>query len=333
MTADLHNLDGSVPGTDLIYSTLEYWQFLNSILGSDLEILTATNKSGKTICLPLLSVEGPFGRVANSLPFYGGHGLPAVNVDDQALRSQLLAQVEDRISLGAYQSVTVIENPFSPLAEREVESLAYLEEVESRISQMTIWSSTASFKSDDLLLSFHQKTRNAVRKGLSNLQEVFLSDDPSVIEFLVREHQESISRLGGLSKTQNQIEALHRMLDQNTRIYVATTKKGSVGAALLTLENRNITEYFIPVVRHELRESQLLSALIFKVMCMSFEEGRTIWNWGGTWKNQSGVYRFKSRFGSSDRNYRYFGWSTEKLSSQSSHDLVANYPYWYVRKF
>lgn len=333
MTADLHNLDGSMPDVDLIYSTLEYWQFLNSILGSDLEVLTATNDAGKTICLPLFSVEGPLGRVANSLPFYGGHGLPAVTSVDQALRSQLLAQVEDRISRGAFQSVTVIENPLSPLTEREVESLTYLEEVDSRTSQMTIWSSKESFRSDDLLVSFHQKTRNAVRKGLSHLQEVFLSDDPSVIEFLVREHQESVSRLGGLSKTRNQIEALHHFLDRNTRIYVATTKEGGVGAALLTLENTNITEYFIPVIRHELRETQLLSALIFKVMCTSFEEGRAIWNWGGTWRNQSGVYRFKNRFGSRDRNYRYFGWCTEKISSQSSHDLVANYPYWYVRKF
>lgn len=322
-----------MPEPDLIYSTTEYWRFLGSILNADLEVFTVTSNSGETLQLPLFSVEGPFGRVANSLPFYGGHGLPALNSHDDALRLKLVGQVEDQIRRGVYQSVTLIENPSAPLTKREIQELSFLEEVDSRISQMTVWSSTDVFKGDDLLAMFHQKTRNAVRKGLSNLQDVYISDDPSVVDFLVRQHKESIERLGGISKTRKQINALFQFLGDNTRIYVATTNSGEIGAALLTLENAQVTEYFIPVVRHDLRESQLLSGLIFRAMCRSFEEGRTIWNWGGTWKTQSGVHRFKSRFGARDRDYRYFSWCTEKVSAQSNQDLLAGYPYWYVRKF
>ena len=54
------------------------------------------------------------------------------------------------------------------------------------------------------------------------------------------------------------------------------------------------------------RSEQPLSVLIFRAMQDAIKEkGSKHWNWGGTWKSQHGVYRFKSRWGAHDNKYRY----------------------------
>ena len=41
-------------------------------------------------------------------------------------------------------------------------------------------------------------------------------------------------------------------------------------------------------------------------MIDAMENGFDFWNWGGTWISQEGVYRFKKRWGTVDKEYYYF---------------------------
>ena len=81
---------------------------------------------------------------------------------------------------------------------------------------------------------------------------------------------------------------------------------GEPVAALLLFFYNRIVEYYTPVVRKEYRNSQALSATIFRAMCDASNQRYSWWNWGGTWLSQDGVYRFKSRWGTKDLPYRYF---------------------------
>jgi len=54
-------------------------------------------------------------------------------------------------------------------------------------------------------------------------------------------------------------------------------------------------EYFTPVFRNEYRSYQPMSLLIYQAMVDGAKAGYERWNWGGTWENQEGVYRFKSK--------------------------------------
>ena len=61
-----------------------------------------------------------------------------------------------------------------------------------------------------------------------------------------------------------------------------------------------------PATLEEYRSYQPLSALIYRAMVDSVtEKNMEYWNWGGTWLNQSGVYKFKARWGTQDFPYRY----------------------------
>ena len=128
-------------------------------------------------------------------------------------------------------------------------------------------------------------------------------------------------------------DLLRKHLADALHIYAAYSPNGDLASALLTLEHESTVEYFTPVVKPEFKESQVLSGLIFNVMLDKFQKGFCNWNWGGTWKSQLGVHRFKSRFGAVDRPYRYFNWTNSQVAKRSPEELLNEYPYWFTRKF
>lgn len=320
--------------SNLIYYSNGYLDFLKGLLLATDESILISKSNGDSICLPLLVTEGPLGRVANSLPFYGSHGGPYTSSDSTLERSESMLILEERINAGRYASVTIIENPFDPLNSLEIAGLQKLKIVDTRVSQVTHWNLEKISTEDSLLEKFHPKTRNAVRKGLSRIAEVRdCTHDERVIDFLVNEHMTAITLLGGMPKTNEAFSFLQKHLIDNFLVYAAFTFEGELGAVLLVLQFGNTIEYFTPVINPKFRESQILSGLIFRVMLSKFEDGCTLWNWGGTWESQEGVHRFKNRFGSTDRYYRYFNWCDDSISSASNEVLLKEYPYWYTRKF
>jgi hypothetical protein len=308
--------------------------FLIDLLSCENETIKFSDSEIGEIILPLLVKDGPRGRVANSLPFFGSHGGPFSIDGSIAGGGKALQTLEDRIEQSGYSSVTVIENPFQTIATEDEESLRFLRVVDTRISQVTHWNMEVIATEKTLLERFHPKTRNSVRKGVSRIGTIRdCSRDDEVFAFLASEHQESIVRLGGLPKSKKVFDLLRKYFPVALRLYGAYTPQGDLASALLTLEFESTVEYFTPVVKPEFKESQVLSGLIFSVMLDKFQNGFAHWNWGGTWESQHGVHRFKSRFGAVDRPYRYFNWTNSKITECSSKQLLTDYPYWYVRKF
>lgn len=319
---------------DLIYYTKPYTNFLIELLEATDETISTSQQTPLETRLPLLVKDGPLGRVANSLPFYGSHGGPYSIAGTLKERIEVLKSLERRIDDDYYASVTIIENPFDCLTKHELAVLKNLEIVDTRISQVTHWDAEEVPTESMLLDLFHPKTRNAVRKGLNRIADVNdCTDDKSAVDFLIAEHQRSISLLGGIPKSSDVFALLQKHLNQNLKVYGAYSPKGELGAALLTLEHGETVEYFTPIVHPNFRESQMLSGLIFSTMYNRFQSGFKAWNWGGTWQSQEGVYRFKSRFGSTNRVYRYFNWCDARIKASTPEELLGNYPYCYVRNF
>lgn len=101
-----------------IYHTPGYARLLESVLGCQTLYLTA-HGPGPDHCgtmlaaMPLmLSAPGPFGRVANSLPFYGSHGGVLVHPeadDRQELLERLLRRAMDLCRESGHAALNVIE--------------------------------------------------------------------------------------------------------------------------------------------------------------------------------------------------------------------------------
>ena len=289
--------------------SLKYRRFLSAVL---------ENASSKYFCLyldgrleaslPLFIKECKFGKVVNSLPYYGSHGgllKRADSVDE--LNLELFRATDDLCREIDARTCTLIESPTDVAKECYNSFGADLCDYRiGQISKLPIIKDEQTY--DDVLLqSYHQKTRNLVRKGMKGEFYVDHDGNWATFEALHEIHVENMLKVNGRAKSLSIYKAIREIFqyDEDYRIYTAS-KNGEIAAGLLVFYYKDMVEYFTPVVRHQYRNQQPLSLLIFRAMKdAALQKSLSRWNWGGTWLSQDGVYHFKARWGSKDHPYKY----------------------------
>ena len=322
----------------LVYGSARYISFLLRAL-SNVRLLCPTVWEGDTIVgtLPLLEQTAADGQtVLNSLPFFGSHGGPCISTgsrDPSKLQEVLLQAANDIAEKQRAISLTIVESPLQPM-DGSVAQVLGLEIIDDRIGQFTSLPYDATNVEEALFVKYHVKTRNAVRKGQKLGQEFQRRKDQAAIDWLQSLHQESIASMGGVPKSRTVFAELLEQfpLDSHARLYIGSCN-GTMASGLLVLLFGDTVEYFTPVVDGFYKDQQALSALIHHVMLETAREGFTCWNWGGTWRSQEGVYRFKNRFGASDMPYRYFHRLFDaSLKSELPSNISTKFPYFYTFK-
>jgi hypothetical protein len=326
--------------TSLIYASSKWRAFLTR-LRPDFEPAYFGVFDGKTLvgAMPGMVASGPYGSVYNSMPFYGSHGgiICAENMPHYQVAKELFGALEEFASRRGLVSSTVISNPLQSYSD-VYSSLSGATATDDRIGQViALPSDTGNDIIERLMTSFHQKTRNAVRKGLSGGFKIVTDNSEVAFRNLHSIHQENMARIGGSSKSWEVFASLREVLTpgRDYELYVATQGSTVVSAVLVLFYNCT-AEYFTPVTVASYRQAQPLSALILHAMTDAVRRGLKFWNWGGTWLSQSGVYQFKARWGTGDMPYRYYTreYSAGRhLRQISRHDLLLGYPMVYVLPF
>lgn len=332
----LDGLNRSVE-TPLVYYTSGYLKFLLEVAqGAVLRNLVAMDNGCPVGVLPLLEQRHGEHAVLNSLPFYGSHGGPLVEGGATDVDLVTVALLQAAMSIASHSgalSLTIIENPLQPISEGAIATVG-LDLIDDRIGQFTRLPQNIAGL-EDLLSIFHQKTRNAVRKGYLANQVVRQVSDIASLRWLQQVHADAISKMGGFAKGMPVFEKLveYLPLGQASRLYIGYVNGEPVSGLLVLLHGRTV-EYFTPVATEAFKNEQVLSALIAEVMQNLVAEGYQLWNWGGTWRSQEGVYRFKSRFGAKDYPYRYVGkiFDETKLRQIKSDDPSA-FRYFYLFRY
>ena len=288
--------------------------------------------------IPTFIKNGSYGPVINSLPFYGSHGgfVASKNVDPKKLQLLSDAYVEFVKETEAFSS-TIIESPLDQ-GQLGLPKLS-CDRHDFRIGQVK---RLAHFKTHEdlnhaLLCSLHQKTRNMVRKGMKGGFEIAHGLSDEIVTTLHRIHEENILAVKGIPKPIELFFAITEVYeyDKDYRFYVAWRGR-EVVSAILIFYFKNMVEYFCPVIKDQYRSEQPLSSLIFAAMKDCIEErGSEIWNWGGTWLSQDGVYRFKKRWGSEDIPYKYYVSLREDFDSSTlkKNTLLHDYKFFYTIPF
>ena len=326
--------------TSLVYHTLEYRDFLASVLPAAApRYLLAFEGESLRAALPAFRIDGPHGVIVNSLPFYGSNGgiLSRSGVSESALRTLLDGFNDLCLSEQAVMS-TIVMNPLR--TDQDWVRAHYQPDfLDSRIGQLTRLPEDPGDGTlpDQLMSLFHQKTRNMVRKGIRGGFQVVEGGSDSAFRALHRIHDLNMESIGGLAKSWSVFDAIrtHFTHGRDYRLYMAS-RDDVVHAALLVLQANKTAEYFTPVVLEESRSDQPLSHLIFQAMQDAVHAGCEYWNWGGTWHSQEGVHRFKSRWGTTDIPYAYLvkshGDASDILSCRPE-ELLSAYPDFFVVPF
>ena len=318
----------------LFFHSNKYRVFLRSFLNQEDRYLLLTDEKDRILgALPAFVCRNKkHGNVLNSLPFYGSNGgIIEHNNDPEAKRMIMDAFCRLAEDLDCAAS-TLIISPFDKSAdfyEREFDH----DFKGSRIGQITLLKPKAS--REELMSSFHYKTRNMIRKAEKSGIEIREEYDEYAFNFLAGLHRENMFEMNGIAKGTRFFRCVRETFEpeRECRLYTAYLNNGPVASMLLFYFNKTI-EYYTPAVRHEFRSMQPLSLLIVEAMKDAAGLGYKYWNWGGTHLEQESLYRFKTRWAAEDRPYHYFTRVYDKrLLELSKEELLREYPYFYVIPF
>jgi len=286
-----------------LFQNPSYLQIIADVTNSKLEILTLKESSDQIVgLLPFFTKSAQQGTVINAGPFYGGHGGPIVHQDNYEYKKALIDHLFSHAMGQSALSVTLVNGLFGH-DQQQLKNDISPSFVDQRIGQYTVLPQSTS----DLMSIYHTKTRNMVRKGLKQNITVKTLNNQIGFDYLYRTHCDNMIGIGAPPKPDIFFNKVQKHLQPNRdyNLYIALKKKIPIAALLLFYAYQKV-EYYTPVITHEYRNTQALSALIHQAMGDAVQNGHKIWNWGGTGINQTGVYRFKNRWGAIDQPYLYF---------------------------
>jgi hypothetical protein len=327
----------------LLYSGLGYRNFLARVFPNAQPLYLTARRYGSLVgALPAFLTEGPYGPVINSLPFYGSNGGVLFKDRESAdeIRSALLKALDELARERGALTTLVISNPLvqDDIAFYDAHAEATI--TDDRIGQITILPAHDGSETGietALMDSFHQKTRNTVRKGQKGGFELGRDNGSAAFRDLHALHEANLQAIGGLAKKWEVFESIQASFEagRDYQVYQARMDGVTVGSLLVFFYNRT-AEYFTPAVREDFRSHQPLSYLILEAMKDACRRGLKHWNWGGTWLSQDGVYQFKARWGTSDFPYRYYVREYPEngsLREKSRAELLGGYPGFFTLPF
>jgi hypothetical protein len=317
----------------LFFYSNEYRKTLKATLECEDWYFLAINDEGEILgALPsFLFRNKRYGAVLNSLPFFGSHGgvLTLPGMDSIVISKSLINAALSLAEAEKVVSYTVISAPFYPNSNIN-EGVIDFSYTTDRIGQWTPLDGHI-----EAMENIHYKTRNAIRKGAKSGFTLTCEGTDDCWNFLVDTHTSNMSGLGAVARPRRFFEAVRAHIEEGSgyKLWVARLNNKPVAALLLFYFNETV-EYFTPVVVEEYRSLQPLSFIIFEAMKDAEKNGYRWFNWGGTGKQQSSLYRFKSRWGAQDIGYRYYTKIFDpQLLETPAEVLLEEYPYFFVRPF
>src|SRR3954451_691704 len=163
--------------------SIAYRDLLIELLDAGNQYLIAIDQGNVVGALPLLAKHNPkYGRVYNSLPFYGSNG--AIIGDGHKIRLTLLERYLELLQEDGSAAGTIITTPFQDDSEFYLNKIHGVL-VDFRIGQFTVLPENKA----ELMPLFHHKTRNAIRKGERSGLEINWENGERYLDFLIETHE------------------------------------------------------------------------------------------------------------------------------------------------
>jgi lipid II:glycine glycyltransferase (peptidoglycan interpeptide bridge formation enzyme) len=280
----------------LFYYQLSYRNLLKELLKCEDEYyILLINEEIKAV-LPLLYKDGKYGKVYNSLAYYGANG--AILSENELYYNELLKHYNKIIEKSAVS--TYVENPLDihhqkPNHDYVSERVCLINDLENIKNE------------DELMNKFDSVRRRNIRKAIKENIIVTIDNSDNAVDFLHKVHNENMSAIGAKVKSKVFFQSVKKYFIENKdfNIYIAKYNDEPIGALLVFYFN-NIVEYYTPVIVEEFRNKQPLALLIKESMKDSIDKEFLYYNWGGNGLGLSSVYDFKKKWGAEDYKYNYY---------------------------
>ena len=316
-------------------------------------ITAVTHSKRQTFLMDDLAINffiksGPFGDVINSAPFFGSHGgfykpLNGLPVNFEKLS---LDEIVNRITGTNVNSLTIVENPYSGKHEKsKIEQLVnrlkqedpFQYRIVNRLSSAICVEDIGD--EDELIKTYHQKTRNCLRKYLKSGTEIVTynfhhEEYDKSLKWVFDNHNTAIKSKGGKPKPWSYFSSLNQFFGSDRIDLKIARLHGQPVGGLLNFKLENQREYWTPVTTAQGMQVNVMYGLIHDTLLDIVGKANGCLNFGGSWPSQTDLIRFKNRFGANELPYRYHCFlRNNELATVAPALLSEHYEFFFVRDF
>lgn len=311
----------------LLYHSRDHQLFLERLLDCEDATLVAVNANRVLGILPAVRKDGPEGYEYNSLPFFGTPG--GALAYDKEVRARLGQAFIERSRAENRLGGTIIENPLGRWDELEEEA----DFLDDRISMFTPLSRRDDRQEafDAIMSKIDSSARRNVRKARKEGVSWSVENGSEGFAVLQDLHLKAMDAIDGTPRPSRFFELVAECFEpgEQYELLVARHEDRPI-AALLVFFHNLVAEYYMPSVDRDYGDLQGGPFLILQAMTRASLRGQQWFNWGGTWRSQEGLRRFKSKFGAVEGVYRYFCFLRERTSLPEKEMIEQEYSHFYV---
>ncbi len=308
------------------YHSKNHILFLKDLLKIDPYFIQVKEKNEIIGVMPFFQKKSEYGMVINSLPFFGSYGGIVTKNDC----SKLILDEFNNFNLeNDILSSVIIPNPILQNESIYENFYSYTFKDQRLIQCLNLKNKSEN----DLWNSFEQRVRRAIRK--SQKLDITITNPEftnGVIDEFYNMHVTEMQSKGGKIKPKNFFRNIRNnfTIHHDYEIFCAKNNE-KILSYLLVFYHNNITEYYMPAYTSESKNTQSTSLLIWNSIISSLDRGINYYNFGGTWKNQPELYKFKRGWNSSDYMYNYYiKCDIDKIKEIGIDEISKKIEYFYV---
>ena len=313
----------------LAYHYPFYREMLQAIgVGEPMYLAALGENDGIIGVLPLFVRRSDVGTVFCSLPFFGPNAGVICDGGDRAreIESALLSELVKRAEAGKVLSCSI----YTPLLEKDYQAYdaafpnaMIVEKFSQYLEVLTnSWSQSIQY---DLRKAKREEVEVSTEITEDRTREFY-----SIYERNCREHDIPLKPFHCI-----QMLASPEVLGRYSALYYAFHGGAMIGG-LLVLWGPSAASYYIPCSLLEARSLQPNTVLIAAALQEARNRGVRVWNWESSPTRDSGVYRFKKKWGSLESNYRIYVKtfrSIDEVCRLGREAIGREFPFFYVWPF
>ncbi len=311
------------------YHSKNHILFLKDLLKIKPHFIQVKEKNELMGMMPFFLKKSKHGIVINSLPFFGSYG-GIVNKND--CTKSILDELNNFNIENDVLSSVIIPNPLLQNESMYENFYSYTFKDQRLIQCLDL-----NNQSENILWkSFEQRVRRAIRKSQKlNIEIKKLELTDNIINEFYQMHKNEIKTKGGKIKPSNFFSNVkdNFSVGQDYEI-LSANKDGVTISYLLVFYHNNFAEYYMPAYDPIHKNTQSTSLLIWNSILNSLNRKIKFYNFGGTWKNQSELYRFKRGWNSKDFKYNYYIYcDLDKIKEIGIKEISKFYDFFYIAPY
>jgi len=299
-------------------------------IGLGKPIYLGAHLNGKLIgLLPAFAFASEAGIVYSSLPFFGPNAGVLCDTDEK--RTEIHSALLHALLTHAHRAGALSCSIYTPFLFDEFNLYDAVMPHAIIVNKFTQYLDIESVNWRHGTLG--KALRKAERAGVTIVTEV----TPERIETFYAIYGQNCAEFGIPQKPKNCVEFLSRpdMIGQHTDIYFAFHEGEMIGG-LLILRSPLTISYYIPCSLPNVRILHPGDILIHRAMQDARGRGLRFWNWESSPSRDSGVYRFKKKWGAVESPYRIYVQPfqpSETFKELGKKRIAKHFPFYFVYPF